>query len=371
MSQFTWVDNLQLHTSYGTSGNSGIGNYGFYGLVSQGGQYNGGTSLTVSTPSNYDLTWETVRSFDIGVNFGFLNILSGEVSFYDKETIDLLLDIPYSYTTGFSGALGNVGNMRNTGVDLNIQADIIKTRDWYWALRGNFNYNYNEISHLLNNIDELTFSDRGMQYKKGHNAGELFTVIREGIDPRDGQQVWRDKDGNLTKYYNEERDAVLTGKSMFAPYSGGFGTDLRWKDLSLKVDFTWAAKKYMTNNDRYFSENNNFALTYNQMSSMLDVWTHPGQVTDIPAADGQTLQFDSHLIENASFVRLKNVTLQYALPRHILNKLHLHNLAFHFTGRNLLTFTNYTGYDPEPETNVVAFFYPNTRQYEIGFDVTF
>jgi hypothetical protein len=106
------------------------------------------------------------------------------------------------------------------------------------------------------------------------------------------------------------------------------------------------------------------------MASMLNVWTTPGQVTDIPGV-GNTIQFDSHLVEDASFLRLKNVTLQYALPKSILKKARLDAVNFHVTGRNLLTFTDYTGYDPEPDTNVSAFFYPNTRQYEVGVEVTF
>jgi hypothetical protein len=191
-----------------------------------------------------------------------------------------------------------------------------------------------------------------------------------GVDPRDGKPQWYDKDGNITKEYNEERDAVLIGKSMYAPWSGGFGTDVSWKGLSLRVDFNWAAKKYMTNNDRYFIENNTFGTSYNQMTSMLNVWTTPGQITDIPGV-GNNIQFDSHLVEDASYLRLKNVTLQYALPKTILNKLKLQALNFHATGRNLLTFTGYTGYDPEPESNLSRFYYPNTRQYEVGVEVTF
>ncbi len=372
LTPYTWLDDLKLHVSYGTTGNSGIGNYAFYGLIGQGSLYNGEPSYVLSQPSNYDLTWETVRAFEVGVNFGFCNILTGEVNFYNKETVDMLLEIPFSVaSTGFSGAMGNVGSMRNTGVDINLQADIIKNRDWFWDIRANFNYNHNEITKLYNGLDELALPDYGLKYQVGHDAGELYTVPFLGIDPRDGQQVWLDRDGNPTKYYNEERDARLIGKSMFAPLSGGFGTDLRWKEISLRVDFNWAGNKYMTNNDRYFIENNNFASQWNQMTSMLDVWTKPGDVTKIPAANGQSLQFDSHLVENASFLRLKNVTLQYTLPRPILNRIKLDNVTFHFTGRNLFTVTGFSGYDPEPERNLVTFLYPNTRQFEFGVELGF
>lgn len=367
----TWLDDLQFHISYGTTGNSSIDNYMYFGTVEPtGGSYMGGAGLVIGNPANSDLTWETVKSFDVGFNFGFLNIFSGEIDFYHKKTCDMLMTIPWSYTTGYSAGFGNIGSMKNVGVDINLQADIIKTRDWYWALRANFNYNNNEITELFNGQDTFTVPNTGIQYAVGHSAGEHYTVLWAGVDPRDGQTMWYDKDGNLTKTYNEERDAVLTGKSAFAPYSGGFGTDLRWKNLSLRVDFAWAAKKYLINNDRAYIENNTNATQFNQMTSMMDVWTTPGQVTDIPKV-GVPFQFDSHVIEDASFCRLKNLTFQYALPRNVLNKMRLENLSFHFTGRNLLTFTGFSGVDPEPESNLVRFYYPNTRQYEFGFDVTF
>ena len=155
-----------------------------------------------------------------------------------------------------------------------------------------------------------------------------------------------------------------------AYHYGGFGAEVRWKGLSLAADFSWAGKKYMINNDRFFCENTNFATDFNQMTSMLNVWTTPGQVTDIPKI-GETVQFDTHLLENASFLRLKKLTLMYSLPGNWVRSLKLQNIAVHFTGRNLWTLTDYTGYDPEPETNVVKFFYPNTRQYEFGLEVSF
>jgi len=365
-----WLDDLKFHISYGTTGNSSIGNYAFYGLAGAGTPYQGKGSMGIAQAANPDLTWETVRSFDVGFNFGLFKIFNGEVSFYNKNTVDMILSIPWSYTTGFGAGLGNVGNMRNTGIDVDVRADIIKSKDWYWGVRCNFNYNHNEITKLYDDQDELVLADYGLKYEVGHSAGELYTVRYAGVDPRDGRQMWYDKDGNLTKEYNEERDAVLLGKSMYAPWSGGFGTDVRWKGLSLKVDFNWAAKKYSINNDRYFSENTNFATSWNQQTKMLNVWTTPGQVTDIPAV-GEVLQFDDHLVESSAFLRLKNVTLQYSLPAQWLSKAYIQSLTLHFTGRNLLTFTDFTGYDPEPETNNIKYLYPNTRQFEFGLEVTF
>lgn len=372
MRDVTWLNNLQARISYGTTGNSGIGNYGYLGLIGSGAIYNGHSSIGIAQAEAEDLSWETVESFDFGLSGAIFNdLINFDVDFYNKRTIDMLLSIPYSYTTGISGNIGNVGNMRNTGVDFTVNANIIRTQDWTWGLRANFNYNQNRITKLYDDSDELTIPNAGIQYKVGHSAGEFFMVRWAGIDPRDGKTMWYDKNGNLTKNYNEEEDAVLVGKSAYAPWSGGFGTDLRWKDLSLKVDFAFALGKYMCNNDRYFVENTNM-LDFNQSTNMLNVWQDDDahRYTDI-AAPGEVLQFDTHMLENASFLRLKNLTLQYNLPRKWMDAAHLENVRLHFTGRNLLTVTNYTGYDPEPEVNIVKFYYPNTRQFEFGVEVQF
>lgn len=204
----------------------------------------------------------------------------------------------------------------------------------------------------------------------GHDSGEYYNVIYAGVDPRDGRQMWYDRNGNLTKVYNEEANSVMTGKSRWAPWTGGFGTDVRYKWFALHVDFMWQAKKYMVNNDRYFIENNANAASWNQMTSMLNVWTEPGQITDIPKV-GESIEFDSHFLEDASFLRMKNLTFQYTMPKNLVNRAGFENVAFRFTGRNLLTITDYTGFDPEPGSNAVAFWYPNTRQYEFGVDITF
>ena len=372
MEPMTWLNELRLRASYGTTGNSsGVGSYDYFGLVgSYTTPYNGSPAIGIAQAPNYDLTWETVRSTDVGVSFGIFNKLRGEIDFYHKKTVDMLMSSPSSYTTGFGSGAGNIASMTNTGVDVDLNATIINNADWTWGVKVNFNYNKNKITSLFNGRDYFTIANTGLRYEVGHDAGEYYNVIYAGVDPRNGHLMWYDKNGNLTYVYNEEENSVMTGKSRYEPWSGGFGTDLRWKWFSLHVDFSWAAKKYMINNDRYFIENNNFATTWNQMTSMLDVWTHPGQITDIPAV-GQEIQFDSHLLEDASFMRMKNLTFQYTMPKNLISKAGFENVAFRFTGRNLLTFTGYSGYDPEPGTNVVAFWYPNTRQYEFGVDVTF
>ena len=367
-----WLNELEINASYGTTGNSSIDDYMYFGLIGSGSNtYNGQGTLGISQASNYDLTWETVASVNVGVSFRLFDRVSVDVDAYHRKTTDMLMQIPYSYTTGYGSGWGNIGAMVNKGVDINLDVDILKLRDFQWKLRANMNYNKNEITELFNGRDEYALPDYGLMYKVGHSAGELYYVRRAGVDPRDGQQVWYDKDGNLTKVYNEERDAVLIGKDRFAPLTGGFGTSITWKGLTVSADFTWAGKKYMLNNDNYFIENPNFAGSWNQTTNMLNMWTTPGQVTDVPHYTSP-IQFDDHMVENASFMRLKNLTVQYALPKSLLKHLgDVQNINVFFTGRNLWTVTSFSGYDPEPDSNLVAFFYPNTRQLVFGAEITF
>lgn len=371
MDDINWLDELSLKVSYGTTGNSGIDNYAYFGLIGNGtNTYNGQGTLGIAQASNYDLTWETVKATNVGISFRVFDRLSMNVEYYNKKTEDMLLEIPYSYTTGFASGWGNVGSMVNKGVDLDFTLDLVRNNNFNWAVKANFNYNHNEITELFDGRNEFALPNYGLKYKIGHDCGELYQVRYAGVDSRDGKQMWYDKNGNLTKQYNAEEDAVLIGKSRFAPYTGGFGTEFGWKGLSVNADFSWAWKKYMINNDNYFLENANQGLSINQTTKMLNIWTKPGDVTDVPAL-GEAIQFDSHLVEDASFLRLKTVTIQYELPKSILKHTKLGHVKVFAIGRNLLTWTSYRGYDPEPDSNLVRFNYPNTRQFVFGAEVSF
>lgn len=366
-----WLDELQFRVSYGSTGNSSIDDYLYYGAVGEGSVYGptNSPSLGVSNPENYDLTWETVYSFDAGTHFKIFNIATADIDFYKKTTKNMLMGIPWSYTTGFDGGYANVGSMTNTGVDVNATVDLIRNRDFYWGVRANFNYNKNEITELFNGRDHYVLEGRGICYQIGHSAGEFYGVPYLGVDPMDGKQLWLDINDNPTKVFNEEADGRLLGKSYYAPWNGGFGTSMTWKGFGLSADFTWSAEKYMMNNDLYFLQNAALGNSWNQTVEMLNVWTKPGDVTMYPNAS-ETIQFDSRQIEDASYLRMKTLTLTYRLPQAALNAIRLDNVVFHFTGRNLFTVTKFTGYDPEPQINVYQFLYPNTRQFEFGVEVT-
>jgi len=366
-----WLNALELRANYGTTGNStGAGSYDYYGLFGSGSTYNSAGTLYISSPSNYELTWEKVGALDLGFTARIFNRLTMNFDFYSKKTTDMLMSIPYSFTTGFGSGSGNIGAMTNKGFDFDFTLDLLRTKDINWTFKANFNYNKNEITELFAGRDYYELTGTGIRLEVGKPYGEFYYVKRAYIDPRDGKQVWYDADGNLTKVYSDDY-AVFTGKQRYAPWSGGFGTQFQWKGLSVGLDFAWQAGKYMINNDNYFVNNANFGTSYNQSVDMLNVWTTPGQVTDVPAY-GEALEFDDHLLENASFLRLKNITIQYQFPRELLKYTKVIEAAKVFgVIRNLWTWTKFSGYDPEPDSNLVKFSYPNTRQFVIGLELTF
>ena len=372
MKDVKWMNKLQLKASYGSVGNSsGLSPYMSMGLVGTGPLYNAVGGTAIANPANPDLTWEVVKSTNIAINTRMFDRLNLDVEFYNRETEDMLMDIPYSYTTGFSGGWGNVASMRNRGFDVTTGLELLK--DWNgidWSITANVNYNQNEITSLFNGMDEYVLANTGLKLQVGKPYGEYFYTRWAGVDSRDGYNMWYDKNGNLTKQYSED-DAVFTGKQRYAPWSGGLGTRFAWKGLTVGADFSFVYGQYMLNNERWFTENPQFASSNNQTVDMLTMWQKPGDITSISTPESP-MQFDTHLLEDASFMRLKNLTVSYSLPREWMRKTHfMGGCRVYFVGRNLLTFTKYKGYDPEVDSNVQLGNYPNTKQYSVGLELTF
>ena len=219
-------------------------------------------------------------------------------------------------------------------------------------------------------MDEYVLANTGLKLQVGKPYGEYFSTRWAGVDPRDGYNMWYDKNGNLTKTYSED-DAVFTGKQQFAPYSGGFGSKLSWKGVTVSADFAYMLGQYMFNNERWFTENTQFANSMNQTVDMLTMWQKPGDITNISTPDSP-MQFDTHLLENASFMRLKNLTVSYDLPKNWMRRTgFMESARVFFVGRNLWTVTKYRGYDPEIDNNMQLGNYPNTKQFTFGLELTF
>ena len=367
-----WLNDLSLSVNYGTTGNdSGTGSYSYLGTYGVGGLYNGESSLGIASMSNPDLTWETTAKWNVGLNFSIFDRAHFQVDFYRNKSTDMLMSIPYSMTTGFSSGIGNVAAMTNTGVEANVDVDILKTKDFYWSFKANVGYNKNEITELFQGRDEYVLANTGLKMAVGHAYGEFYQVRFAGVDPQTGAPLYYDKDGNKTKKFNEERDAVFLGKKRYAPWTGGFGTNFRYKNVSLIADFAWVAGKYMMINDDYFIANPQLATGWNQRVEMLNIWTTPGQITDIPGAK-YDVQFTDQMLQNASFLRMKTLSIQYEFPKKWMQATrYIKGVKVFGIARNLFTITPFEGYDPEPDQNLVQFNYPNTRQFVFGAEISF
>ena len=366
-----FLSDLKLKASIGTTGNSSIGNYEHLALVGTN-LYNAQGGWKINTPGNGDLGWEKQTLTNIGVEASFWNKYRIELTYYNKKTSNMLMDVPVPYTSGFSSITQNVGSMTNSGVEIAISLDLLKTKDWFVGFNMNYAYNKNKITELFYGYDEWAMPNYLVSYNVGEPV-QYYMAKWAGVDPADGQQMWYvpGTDGETTKEYDEELPQQATGKKRYAPHNGGFGLNVSWKGLSLNADFAWVLGKYMVNNDYYFAANPYNFAGYNQSKDVLNEWKEPGDVTDIPAF-GNVMQFDTHLLENASFLRLKNISLSYTLPKNwLLPTKVIQGVRIMATARNLFTITNYKGADPELDTNLTYGAYPNTKQFTIGAELTF
>ena len=372
MQEYEWLTDARINLSTGTSGNSEIPYYDHLELVGGGANYMGTAGTAPISEGNPDLGWEQLWTTNLALHAGFFSRINIDLEFYNKRTSNMLMYVPQSYSVnGFGSRWDNVGVMVNRGAELAVNADIIRTTDWTWNINANASYNYNEITELYNGITEYEMAGTSTKLVVGHSYGEFYVNRYAGVNPANGDALWYTKEGELTTEYNEA-DKVLVGKNYMAPWQGGFGTSLTWKGLSISAQFSWVADRWMFNNDRFFEESNGLYTVYNQSRRLLyDRWKKPGDVTDIPRY-GITPQMDSRFLEDASFLRLKNVTISYNFPQKWLEKTKfLTGARIYAQGQNLLTFTKFSGIDPESSSNVYAAQYPMSKQYTFGLELAF
>lgn len=400
MKNVSWINDLDLKLSYGTQGNAAIGNYGHLGLIGTTTDYATGQSWVLSQPSNNELSWEKQGLFTVGIRGRFFNKVNLEVEWYKRNTSNMLMSVPYPYTAGFSSQTANVGTLSNTGIDITLGWDIVRTRDAFVTLNATFNYNKQIVTELFNGLDKWTVASTGITYVVGQPVS-FYYPLWAGVDPEDGAPTWylpygyeeyqasvaagnpdtdliditrTRKDPNATtKNFNEDLLMQNTGIARYNPINGGFGLSGGWKGLSIRADFTYMLGKYLINNDGYFVANPNSFFGYNQSKDVTDFWTPTRTDAKYPNwAEGYKMQFDSHLLQDASFLRLKSLIVSYTLPASWLGwQKAVKGITVSFTGRNLLTFTKYEGIDPEVNSNLTLGLPGNSKQFLGGIQLQF
>ncbi len=366
------VDFLKVYANFGTSGNqSGIGDFESLSLFTTT-SYGGTTGLIQAQPENPNLSWETVRSLNIGLEYSVLNNrITGSVEYYSNTTLDMLLESQLSRTTGFSSLTQNVGRMSNHGVEVDITGTVLKMREFTWTINANFTYNKNEIQKLVGG-DEIV---NGLTiFKVGYPAGTNYVVPYAGVNPANGDALYYKKDGSITNQFSS--DDLIPYGTRFAPRFGGFTNTFSYKGIDLSIFFSWVQGNKVYNNDRTNVENPTYYAD-NLDKAMLRAWKQPGDVTDIPRVQtlsgltanpfqAQTTRF----IEDGSFLRLRNVMLSYNLPAKWTSKAKLRNVRVFAQGQNLWTLFKFQGWDPELASGTLTGAqYPALRTVAAGINI--
>lgn len=383
-----WLTDLSVRASIGTAGNSGVGGGQYYQSLATVGttSYGGQTGWNINAAGDPDLSWETKKTASVGVTASIINRINLDVEYYRSTTTDMLIAVPFAYTSGFSSVTQNTGGLQNNGVNVSVSGDVVKTKDLDINLYANFNYNKEKVTSLFQGKSYWIVPNTGISWAIGQPQTYLFPIFSQ-VNPATGLAEWylpnADPDKVVDKQTDKSKvtsdfsgDALQqsTGKPLYPPFKGGFGLNASYKGFSLQASFSFAGGKYLINNDRYFYENPTLFTTYNQSNVVLDYWKKAGDNARFPdpTTGQQFTQFDSRLIEDASFIRLKVLTLGYSVPQGLLSKTNvIKGLKAYVTGRNLLTWTKYTGSDPEVDSNLALGTNPNTRQVVFGLDFQF
>ncbi|WP_345952525.1 SusC/RagA family TonB-linked outer membrane protein [Mucilaginibacter sp. PAMB04168] len=366
-----WIDVLRFRASYGTTatpfGTTGTaGNFGFlalYGTTS----YAGTAGIAPSTPGNPAYNWEFTKQTNIGFDFSFLkNRVRTTVDVYNKDTYNLFVQQQLSATSGFGSVSTNAGKMKNKGIEFQVEGDVIKSNDWTVSLFSNFAYNKNRITDLgqVNQFESGTSIIR-----VGLPLGSHYIPKSAGVDPQTGNYLYYNRDGSTTTTYNATTQSVAEFGTFYAPYQGGFGLNANYKGLYLTTLFSYAQQFARFNNQSFFLNNPTNIQSYGMTSEVSTVWTAPGQITNI-GRPGSQRQFNSSDVQDASFVRFRNLNLSYALPKSIVQKLkYISGIRIFAQAQNLYTWTKWTGFDPEDSNNLASFEYPTPRTYTFGLSV--
>lgn len=376
MKNITWINFMKFRASYGISGNSNIGSGEYYVRYGNGSNFNGGTTLYQQNVGYPDMKWENLRNFDLGIEVSaFKNRVTGEFSYFNKKSTDIFLSAGLSPSIGYDNQIRNItdGEILNEGFELSINVKVIDTRDLKLSVGGNTLKLYNELKSLGTlSPDAAGGGTNDTRVAIGYPIGTNYLVRYYGVDPNDGLPIWYDKSGKLTKTFSLD-NRVPVG-SVIPDWVGGFNHNLtykNWEFSSLWV-YTIGGNIY----DGSAKRQTGIVTDWNMRRDILDRWRQPGDVTKYPRLTMKTSTYDGLSSEwqynstmylyDASYLRLREITLAYNLPANVAKKVGLTKARIFVTGMNLLTFTKYPGGDPE-----IARDFENAQDRNLSPNITY
>lgn len=394
-----WVDVLKLRASYGSVGNIPYSKYPQYGLYSVSSNYNGIPAILISQVGNKDLTWEQTYTAGVGIDANFFNNrLRFVFDYYNKYTSNILYQVPVSGLTGITSRWQNVGEMRNSGIEITIGGDIIRTKDWLWSLDLNMGYNKNKLEKLYGDDPNMMIIGGGGNdtsiagaaekvLKVGYSTDRYYLREWAGVDPKNGAPLWYKNDGSgeTTSNYSEAKQVMTeaTSPKLF----GGFNTSLTWKNIDLNASFGFSLGGKIYNYSRQEYDSDGAYTDRNQMK-LIDGWSRwekEGDIATHPAASygnkSNSNKASTRYLEDGDYLKLRSLSIGYNLD---LSKYYIQNMRIYFTAENVFTLTGFSGIDPEipayyDETTGTyksigtagANLYPSTRKFMFGINLTF
>ncbi|MCE5321217.1 MAG: TonB-dependent receptor [Bacteroidales bacterium] len=373
------ISSLRLRGSYGVNGTLPSSNYGWRSLATYGNKYMELPGGGVSSIADANLSWETSYTSNIALEFGLLDQrISGTIEYFNRDSKDLLQDVPISGVTGFYSTLKNVGEINNNGIEIELSGDIIKTKDLNWSLGITASTVKSTVTKLYGGQDIIWYDPTGDDarakyiYREGQSTLALYGLEWAGVDDETGRNVWFMNNDKTPKTVDADGDPVfvpspINGRVVTSDYKeaseviignvhpklfGGINTSLDWKGLSLALNFTYKLGGYTydgagrdVTDDGYYWER---IVSQDQYDNR---WTPENKTASLPqrlATDMEDVnQKSSRHMHKADYLRLSNITIGYNIPKNIINKVKISSARVYFNGSNLWTLAAYKVYDPE------------------------
>lgn len=385
LASVNWIDDMKLKASYGQQGNDNIGSYyGYQSLFSISNRNNGLLNGAIySQLANPELKWEKNANFNVGLEFSLFERIRGQVEYFSRQSSNLLFQVPLPQSAGISTKWGNIGTMKNGGIEFQLAVDIVKTKDFKWTLDINGTSYKNEITKMPLGPDgkpqEIISGTKKLSV--GHSIYDFWLRGYAGVDPVDGAPLYYkdvlDTEGNVTdKITTKDQNAAsyyYNGSAIPALY-GGFNNSFSYKGIDLSLFFNYQIGGVMYDSN-YAALMHPGAFGSHMSVDMLNRWTPENTVTNVPrlqnALASATAASDRWLT-NASFLSLRNVTLGYTIPTNLLRKLTLKSIRIYATGDNLALFSARKGMDPQQTFGgTTDHTYIPAKIVSLGLNITF
>jgi TonB-linked SusC/RagA family outer membrane protein len=372
------LGSLKLRASYGVTGNQGIGDYSRLSLAT-GYPYSGASGVAISQLGNPDLKWETTKEFDGGVDVSTFGGRVGLIAdVYRRNTSNLLVRLPVPATSGFTSVWSNIGAIRNQGLDLSLHTKNIDRPHFSWSSDLNVTWNKNTVTDLYGGQSIPTRVNNRVvaTVEVGQPVGEFYMFKFVGVDPQTGNALFATKAGGTTE--NPGSDDLMDVGNPQPKYYGGFTNTFNIGNFDLRGFIQFNQGSTVFNMYRIFADDGGRAQD-NKIAGLMKRWQKPGDITDVPRMSSQGTSgarlISSRLLQDGSFVRLGDITLGYTLPTALAGRLGMHDTRLYVSGRNLKTWTDYIGYNPDSNspgvTSNVAmgvdyYAYPIARAFTFG-----